>query len=131
MKNPPPATPSLKPLVTLAAVMLLAASAAARDQAGVTPLFDGKTLNGWTLIGQHGDGYGVTNGVIYCAKGGGGNLFTEKEFADFVLRFEFKEEGANNGVGIRAPLSLETAYLGMEIQILDDAAADRGKWGKA
>ena len=104
---------------------------AAGPEAGFTSLFDGKTLTGWTLVGKHGDGYGVTNGAIYCARGGGGNLFTEKEFADFVLRFEFREEDANNGVGIRAPLSLETAYLGMEIQILDDVAADRGKWGKA
>jgi hypothetical protein len=73
----------------------------------------------------------VSNGVIYCAFQGGGNLFTEKEYSDFVLRLEFKlEDGSNNGVGIRAPLSLETAYLGMEIQILDDVAADRGKWGK-
>ncbi len=97
---------------------------------GFTSLFDGKTLNGWTLVGKRGAGYGVTNGVIYCALGGGGNLFTETEYSDFVLRLEFKlEDGSNNGVGIRAPLSLETSYVGMEIQILEDGAADRGKWG--
>lgn len=95
------------------------------------PLFDGQTLNGWAIVDQKGDGYGVTNGVIYCARGGGGNLMTEKEYENFVLRFEFKlEEGSNNGVGIRAPLKGDAAYLGMEIQILEEGAADKGKWGK-
>ena len=81
-------------------------------------------------MGRLGDGYGVTNGVMYSARGGGGNLFTDKEYSDFVLRFEFKlEEGGNNGVGIRSPLQGDPAYDGMEIQILDRSAADAGKWG--
>jgi len=59
--------------------------------------------------------------VIFCAKGGGGNLLTEKEYADFVLRFEFKlEPGANNGLGIRAPFEGDAAYTGIELQILDE-----------
>src|SRR5688572_14569250 len=116
---------------TLAGVTLFAAAASAQPEAGFTPLFDGKTLNGWKLIGKKGEGYGVKDGVIYCARGGGGNLMTEKEYGDFVLRFEFKlEDGSNNGVGIRAPLDGDAAYGGMEIQILEEAAADRGKWGK-
>jgi hypothetical protein len=98
---------------------------------GFVSLFDGRTLDGWTLVGRHGDGYGVTNGVIYCARGGGGNLFTDKQYADFILRFEFKlEGGANNGIGIRAPLEGDAAYLGMEIQVLEAGAAERGKWDK-
>lgn len=95
------------------------------------PLFDGQTLNGWAIVDQKGDGYGVTNGVIYCAKGGGGNLMTEKEYDNFVLRCEFKlEEGSNNGIGIRAPLTGDASYLGMEIQILEEGAAEKGKWGR-
>ena len=90
---------------------------------GFTPLFDGKSLNGWKLVDKKGDGYGVTNGVIYCASGGGGNLLTEREFSDFVLRLDFKlEPGSNNGIGIRAPMEGDTAYAGMEIQVLDDKA---------
>jgi hypothetical protein len=39
------------------------------------------------------------------------------------LRFEFKlTEGANNGLGIRAPLKGNAAYQGMELQILDNSA---------
>ena len=96
-----------------------------------TNLFDGQTLNGWNLEGKHGEGYGVTNGVIFCANGGGGNLLTEKEYSDFVFRFEFKlDPGANNGVGIRAPQQGDAAYLGMEIQILEEKGALAGKYGK-
>lgn len=118
-------------LATLTGALLLASCATSQNESGFTSLFDGQSLAGWKLINPKGAGYGVTNGVIYCARGGGGNLFTEKEYADFVLRFEFKlEDGSNNGVGIRAPAEGDAAYLGMEIQILEEGAATRGKWGK-
>lgn len=86
------------------------------------PLFDGKTLSGWKPFAPKGSGYVVKDGLLVCPKDGGGNLFTEKEFANFVFRFEFRTEAAgNNGIGIRSPLTDEAAYQGMEIQILDTA----------
>jgi hypothetical protein len=89
---------------------------------GFISLFDGKDLNGWKLIGGHGPGYVVQDGRIVCPADGGGNLFTEKEYGNFVLRFEFLlTPGANNGIGIRAPYEGDAAYKGMEIQILDDS----------
>jgi hypothetical protein len=108
----------LLPLLALAAVFLTAA------EDGFQPLFDGKTLNGWQLVRGRGPGYMVENGVLVCPAEGGGNLFTEKQYANFILRFEFKMvDGSNNGVGIRAPLEGDAAYQGMEIQLLDDDAA--------
>jgi hypothetical protein len=96
---------------------------------GFTDLFDGKSLAGWTRVGDKGSGYFVENGLLISAPDFHGNLFTDAEYGDFVLRFEFKmTEGANNGVGIRAPLEGDSAYVGMEIQILDhDATQYRGK----
>ncbi len=115
---------------SLAAALLVTACASFSRESGFVSLFDGQTLNGWKHVGGPADGYGVKDGVIFCSPNGR-NLFTERIYSDFVLRFEFKlEDGANNGVGIRAPLQGDAAYLGMEIQILEDAAADRGKWGK-
>jgi len=103
-----------------AAVMLGAAMAAQGAEPGFVPLFDG-TLNGWKLIGGKGPGYVVKDGMLVCPADGGGNLFTEKEYANFVMRFEFRlSPGGNNGIGIRAPLDGRASYLGMEIQILDD-----------
>jgi hypothetical protein len=55
-----------------------------------------------------------------CPENGGGNLLTEQEYSDFVLRLEFKlTPGGNNGIAIRAPLEGDIAYTGMEIQVLD------------
>lgn len=100
--------------------MLLAPLLSAQEP-GFRPLFDGKTLTGWQLVGGHGPGYVVQDGKLVCPAEGGGNLFTEKEYANFILRFDFlMEPGGNNGVGIRAPLVGDVAYQGMEIQILDD-----------
>ncbi len=88
------------------------------DNEGFAILFNGKDLSGW--CGDL-DGYSVENGVLVCQKDGGGKLFTEKQYGDYVFRFEFKlEAGGNNGVGIRAPLHGDAAYDGMEVQILDD-----------
>ncbi len=40
-----------------------------------------------------------------------------------MYRFEFLlTPGANNGIGIRAPLEGDAAYVGMEIQVLDNEA---------
>src|SRR5258708_2317213 len=113
-----------KPL--MAAMFVTCAWAA---EPGFTDLFDGKTLKGWTRVGDKGSGYLVENGLLVSAPDFHGNLFTEAEYSNFVLRFEFKmTEGANNGIGIRAPLAGDSAYSGMEIQILDhDAEMYRGK----
>ena len=106
--------------IAIAALLTLQTGFAA-DEAGFTSLFDGKTLNGWKLVGGHGPGYVVQDNKIVCPAEGGGNLFTEKEYGNFAFRFEFMlTAGANNGVGIRAPYEGDAAYQGMEIQILDD-----------
>ena len=88
---------------------------------GFISLFDGKTLNGWTLLGKNGDGYLVKDGKIVVPRGGGGNLFTEKQFSDFILRFEFKlEDGSNSGLAFRSPLQARNIHVeGNELQILD------------
>lgn len=98
----------------------LVAFAQQQAEPGFKPLFDGKTLDGWTLVKGRGPGYVVKDGTIVCPVEGGGNLFTEAEYANFVVRFEFKlSAGGNNGLGIRAPLTGDAAYSGMELQILD------------
>jgi hypothetical protein len=91
---------------------------------GFVNLFNGRNLDGW--VGNKKD-YVAEDGniVIKPSEGsGGGNLFTEKEYGDFAFRFEFQlTPGANNGLGVRAPLEGDAAYTGMELQILDNTAA--------
>ena len=85
-------------------------------------LFDGTNMHSWT--GNTSD-YVIEDGniVVYPGTGSGGNLYTKKEYDNFVFRFEFQlTEGANNGLGIRTPMGVDAAYAGMELQILDNDA---------
>ncbi len=88
---------------------------------GFVSLFNGRDLEGWT-----GDtkGYAAEDGkIVIHPELGSGNLYTANEYTDFVLRFEFKlTPAANNGLGVRAPLEGDAAYVGMEIQILEDGS---------
>jgi hypothetical protein len=90
---------------------------------GFEVLFDGEDMSQW--IGNTID-YVPMNGAICVSAnyGNGGNLYTKKEYSDFIFRFEFcfMKEGVNNGVGIRTPMGVDAAYEGMEIQILDHDA---------
>ncbi len=90
---------------------------------GFKVLFDGTNMHEWTGNTQD---YVIENGAIvtYPTGRGNGNLYTKDQYADFNFRFEFQlTPGANNGLGIRAPLTGDAAYVGLaELQILDDTA---------
>lgn len=89
---------------------------------GFDVLFNGKDLDGW--VGNKTDYVVEDNTIaIYPTNESHGNLNTEKEYSDFIFRFEFQlTPGANNGLGIHAPLEGDVAYVGKEIQILDNTA---------
>ena len=90
---------------------------------GFEVLFDGEDLSLWT---GNTTNYVPREGAICVSAnyGSGGNLYTKKQYSDFIFRFEFcfMKEGVNNGVGIRTPMGVDAAYEGMEIQILDHDA---------
>jgi hypothetical protein len=86
---------------------------------GFEMLFNGKDMSAWT---GNMEAYQPVDGYMYVTASYGttGNLYTKKEYADFVLRFEFcfDRDGVNNGVGIRTPMGVDAAYHGMELQVL-------------
>ena len=96
------------------------------DETGFLLLFNGKNLDGWVGNTQS---YRAENGMIVIdpegeGEGSGGNLYTAKEYSDFIFRFEFQlTPGANNGLGIHAPLEGAASYQGKELQIIDNTAA--------
>lgn len=115
---------------------------AAKDDAGFVPLFDGESLAGWkgavadyevvpalAVCGRVPSAQGTlyamraVPALIRCRSGKGGTLFTERTFADFVLRLEFRlPKGGNNGLALRYPGAGNPAYDGFaECQVLDDA----------
>ena len=110
--------------------------AAMPDAEGFVPLFNGKDLTGWVgatssygvetiKVKMAGTGEMKEMNVLACqpGKGSGGNLCTEKEFENFILRFEFcMPENGNNGLGLRmTDIHKDAAYHAMcELQLLDD-----------
>ncbi|WP_395806123.1 DUF1080 domain-containing protein [Daejeonella sp.] len=92
---------------------------------GFKVLFDGSNMFNWQ--GNTRDYISENGNLAVRPKPGkntlGNNLYTKEQYSDFILRFEFQlTPGANNGLGIRAPLTGDAAYEGMELQILDNDA---------
>ena len=95
-------------------------------EGGFVSLFDGRTLNGWQGATEV---FAVENGNLVCKRHGkdeertNQNMYTTKQYSDFVLRFEFKlEPNGNNGIAVRSPLTGRPSRDGLEIQILDNSA---------
>src|SRR5258707_1081474 len=64
---------------------------------GFTPIFNGKDIDDWVYGTKNngmkqGVGYQVDaeKGIVYCTVKDGGNLYTKKEYSNFILRFDFK-----------------------------------------
>jgi len=96
-----------------------------------------KAIKGWTQLSKgndpkvdwQGDFSDLTmkDGVITYGKKNK-NLYSKKEYGDFILDLEFKlTPGANNGIGIRVPNNGNAAYEGFELQVLDNTAEKYNK----
>jgi hypothetical protein len=89
-----------------------------RKTVAAESIFDGQSWKGWA---GPTDQYDIVDETIVCKPGKGGTIYTEQEYADFMVALEFQlPPGGNNGLAIRYPGSGDTAYVGMcELQILD------------
>lgn len=68
------------------AVVLLTSCSVLKPPENRVALFDGKTLNGWTLVTCEAE---VDGGDILL-KAGNGLVQTEKKYGDFILEFDWK-----------------------------------------
>ncbi len=76
--------------------------AAAELADGWISLFDGQTLFGWKA-GSQAD-WRVEDGAILVGSGEKGLLYTTTQFADYVLRVDFRSEpGTNSGIFLHTP----------------------------
>lgn len=88
---------------------------------GFLSLFNGKDLTGWKLYQSKPEGWTVEDGLLVCTGKGGGWLGTERDYANYVLRLDYRVGPAgNSGVYLRAPEEGQISRAGIEIQILDD-----------
>lgn len=129
-----------RPLATLLLCLSLGSAAQGADVAKSTAstgpwidLFNGKSTVGWRGFGKPAfpeQGWKVEGGwLTHVAKGGGGDIITERLFTDFELRFEWKiSQGGNSGVKYFIDEARKAA-VGHEYQVIDDAAHPDAKIG--
>jgi hypothetical protein len=94
------------------------ASAAPQADAGWTPLFDGKSLNGWQPRG--GGVWSVDEGTILGVTGteAYGWLCSEKSYGDFIFECEAKVEGpGNSGVQVRSHIDAKDLMTGYQFDL--------------
>ncbi len=93
---------------------------------GFETVFNGKDFTGWKGALENSE---IKDGAIVNKPKKGGNIFTEKEYADFTVRLEYLlPPGGNNGLASRYPGKGGASVDAMcEIQILDDDAEKYAK----
>lgn len=76
-----------------------------------TPLFNGKTLDGWKMVGGEAP-YTIEDGAIVGTMTAGtpnSFLITEQEYGDFILEIDVKLEGETTNSGIQTRSHLDAA----------------------
>jgi len=110
------------------ALALLAVAAHAQTW---TPLFDGKTLNGWRVLGGESK-FEVRDGTILGTSVPNAQhtfLATERTYGDFILEYEFQiDPDLNSGIQIRShsdPAYQGGKVYGMQVEIDGDTRTKR------
>lgn len=106
-------------------------SGASTGSSAWVSLFDGITLKGWHNFdapGREPRGWAALNGAL-TRVGPGGDLTTNRQYANFELSLEWRvAPGGNSGIIYRINPKSETSYTsGPEMQVLDDAGHADGK----
>jgi hypothetical protein len=91
-----------------------------------TVLFDGSSLDAWQgyQSAEIPDGWEIVDGTMH-GSGGGGDIMTKDQYADFDLQLQWKiSKGGNSGIIYRVRQGDQASYFsGPEYQILDDVSA--------
>ena len=109
MKTRTTTTP-FRPLATLlVGIILSACNTVPTDN--WTPLFDGKTLDGWRMVGGEAPYTIEDNAIVGTMTAGTPNSFliTEQEYGDFILELDVKLEGESTNSGIQTRSHLDQA----------------------
>jgi len=92
------------------------------SQDGFVTLFNGQDLSGWSAVGTP-EAFVVKDGAIYCtgAKPYPSWLRTDREYENFVLRFEYQTQGwYEGGILFHAPLDGPASKIGFKLHLRHD-----------
>jgi hypothetical protein len=128
---PPPAfwrTPCLR-LPLVACLLNLALPQSVVAASGFVDLFPedgipkGWVVRAWNDVRNPAEGkpvWHVERGILHGGEPRGSWLLSEREYGDFVLKFEFKlGPTGNSGCALRAPFFGDPAFDGLELQMAD------------
>jgi hypothetical protein len=109
-------TIDMKHLLTLLTLVCVVAGVSAQKK---EKLFNGKDLTGWTIHGT--EKWYVDNGELVCESGPDkqyGYLSTNKDYKNFVLTLQFKQEAdGNSGVFFRSSIPEGVKISGWQAEV--------------
>ena len=116
----------MKAIATALLTCFLLPFNAARSADGGRPLWDGKTLAGWHIIGtgQWKIEDGAIHGTNAKAEKEFGHLVTDRTFKDFTVRLKFRAVKGNSGLYFRIEEKGYSGVTGFQAEI--DAQRDVG-----
>ncbi len=103
---------------------------AARVREGPTRIFNGKDLAGWTGYFADGskieDSWSVSKGVLHYAGGKNGFIYTDKPYANYILKlaYRFPEKAGDSGVLLRVEPEDKIWPRSIEAQGMSGKAGD-------
>jgi hypothetical protein len=100
--------------------ILLSIAAISLAEDGFTPLFDGKSLDGWKPL--PGGRWEVVEGAIVgtqeATESRHGQLLSDKQYGDFIVRLKFKALAGNSGLYFRVQqVDHDVAVKGFQAEI--------------
>jgi hypothetical protein len=109
---------------TITCVLSLVLLGADKSDDGFEPMFNGKDFAGWQ---GHVHGWTLEPDGTLAWEQEAGDVWTEKQYGDFVLDFDYKvAKGSNSGVFIRCGNPRDPVQTALEIQIYDSYGKGRG-----
>lgn len=98
---------------------------AADEEEGFVSLFNGKSLDGWVVMGKP-QGWKIEDGVLHSDAAQGGNwLRSEKQYGNFILKVDWRvSNNGNSGVFVRSTREGSPWLTGYEVQISNEPRDD-------
>lgn len=94
------------------------------------PLFNGKDRTGWKVAAGGAGQWQVESGVLVCHANERGWLVTEKTYANFEFRLEYRvSAGSDSGLGLRLATPVDPVGRTLEVQIYDCPQTSLGTGG--